>query len=147
LSGRAFSFELNQDEILKIKKGFLKILEIAKCSGAKSAIIPLKPGMRLDLINDYDQFVQDFENYDLRQSEIVLSSAHPQGGNMMCGEDSAFVKDRVVDEDFKLVDFENVYLLDGSVFPCSIGVNPQWTIMAMSSMAAESIAKAHNLGE
>ena len=33
--------------------------------------------------------------------------------------------------------YDNVYVADASLFPTSITINPQWTIMAMSSMAAK----------
>ena len=57
----------------------------------------------------------------------------------MAGKNATHQKERVVDADFKLTGFDNVYMVDASIFPTSLGVNPQWTIMAMSSLAAEDI--------
>ncbi|MEM9821622.1 MAG: GMC oxidoreductase [Bacteroidota bacterium] len=146
LSGRAFSFDLNPGELEKIKTGFLKLLEVARLSGAKSGILPLKPGIRVDLQDPsaYPTFVEAFTAHSLSQSEIVLNSAHPQGGNLMAGDDSRHKENRVVNAQFKLEDHTNVYVVDGSVFPRSLGVNPQWTIMALSSMAAKHIARTHS---
>jgi choline dehydrogenase-like flavoprotein len=50
---------------------------------------------------------------------------------------------RVVDLDFRVCGYDNVYVVDASVFPSSIGTNPQWTIMACSSIAAKKVAAAH----
>ena len=57
----------------------------------------------------------------------------------MAAAGSPRTKERVVDETAKLVGFDNVYVTDASVFPTSLTVNPQWTIMALSSLAASGI--------
>jgi choline dehydrogenase-like flavoprotein len=48
--------------------------------------------------------------------------------------------DGVVDLDFRVHDTENVYVVDSSVFPTNLGVNPQLTIMAMAQIAAQRLA-------
>jgi choline dehydrogenase-like flavoprotein len=42
----------------------------------------------------------------------------------------------VVDEDLEMHDAKGVYLADASVVPSSLGVNPQITIMALSTRLA-----------
>jgi choline dehydrogenase-like flavoprotein len=59
-----------------------------------------------------------------------MSSAHPQGGNAL---------GTVVDPDFRVRDFKNLYLCDASVFPTSVHVNPQLTVMGMAQYAAHRI--------
>lgn len=46
----------------------------------------------------------------------------------------------VVDLDFESHDVERLYVVDSSVFPTNLGVNPQHGIMAMSRLAATRIA-------
>ncbi|MDH3696456.1 MAG: GMC family oxidoreductase, partial [Nitrosopumilus sp.] len=36
-------------------------------------------------------------------------------------------------------DVENLYICDASVFPTSLGVNPQLTVMTIASLAAKKI--------
>jgi choline dehydrogenase-like flavoprotein len=61
----------------------------------------------------------------------------------MAGAGSPHAEERVVDESFRVVGFDNVYVADASVFPTSITVNPQWTILALSSLAARQVLQAH----
>jgi choline dehydrogenase-like flavoprotein len=64
-------------------------------------------------------------------SDITLGTGHPQGGNPM----SADPKKGVVDSEFRVHGFRNLYVVDASVFPTSIGVNPQLTVMALADYA------------
>ena len=59
--------------------------------------------------------------------DLLMTSAHPQGGNAI-GD--------VVDEDFRVRGFANLFLCDASVFPTSLHVNPQLTVMGMAQYAA-----------
>ena len=45
----------------------------------------------------------------------------------------------VVDERFRLPRAENVYVCDASVFPSSVTVNPQLTVMALADYASSGI--------
>jgi cholesterol oxidase len=46
----------------------------------------------------------------------------------------------VVDENFKVHGYPNFYILDGSIMPCNLGVNPSLTITALSEYAMDKIA-------
>ena len=46
----------------------------------------------------------------------------------------------VVDENFTVHGYENFYILDGSIMPCNLGVNPSLTITALSEYAMDQIA-------
>jgi choline dehydrogenase-like flavoprotein len=76
--------------------------------------------------------------------DIYIGTAHPQGGNMMAGRGSARAGQRVVTEDFKVDGYDNVFVADASLFPTSITINPQWTIMALSSMAAKKVSQVYS---
>lgn len=68
---------------------------------------------------------------------LMLGSAHPQGGNRM-GSDE---KECVVDSDCKVFGFKNLYVCDASVFPTALGVNPQLTVMALATITANKIIR------
>jgi choline dehydrogenase-like flavoprotein len=68
-------------------------------------------------------------------ADLLLTSAHPQGGNPV-GEKG---EGGVVDADFRVHGTDNVYVCDASVFPSSVTVNPQLTVMGIAQYAARRI--------
>ena len=64
--------------------------------------------------------------------DLFMTSAHPQGGNAL---------GTVVDEDFRVRGLANLYLCDASVFPTSVHVNPQLTVMGMAQYAARRLLR------
>jgi choline dehydrogenase-like flavoprotein len=66
-----------------------------------------------------------------RSQDLTLNSSHPQGGNPMSDRPDV----GVVDSGFRVHDTRNVYVCDASVFPTSIRINPQETIMAFADYA------------
>ena len=67
---------------------------------------------------------------------ITLGTGHPQGGNPI-GLDA---KRSVVDADFRVHGYSNLHVCDASVFPSSLTVNPQLTVMSLAHYAASRIA-------
>jgi choline dehydrogenase-like flavoprotein len=51
----------------------------------------------------------------------------------------------VVSPDFSLHEDENVFIADSSIFPNAPGINPSFTIMALSLVAAEKIDKSFKI--
>jgi choline dehydrogenase-like flavoprotein len=72
----------------------------------------------------------------LNADNITLGTGHPQGGNPI----GLTPKTSVVDPDFKVHGYENLHVCDASVFPSSLTVNPQLTVMGMAHYAAKRIA-------
>jgi cholesterol oxidase len=71
-------------------------------------------------------------------SEVMFglaTTAHIMGGCPM-GQTSA---EGVVNERFEVNGYKNFYILDGSVIPCNLGVNPSLTITALSEYAMSLI--------
>lgn len=66
---------------------------------------------------------------------ITLGTGHPQGGNVL----SSDPKRGVVDPDFRVHGFDNLHVCDASVFPTSLTVNPQLTVMSLAHYAAARI--------
>lgn len=138
-NGQAFSWELGEIDVERIKYAIITLIKIGQAAGAKKVIVPTKPGILLDLQNagEVNDFIEAFKDYPLQITDLFVGTAHPQGGNKMAGE--RFAGHRVVNQDFQLEGYNNVFVADASVFPTSINVNPQLTIMAMSSLAAKKI--------
>jgi choline dehydrogenase-like flavoprotein len=141
LNGRAFSWELGITDVANLKYALSSLARIGRHAGATSVTLPFDPGIRLDLqkSGEVERFEQALAAYPLGMSDLHLATAHPQGGNGMAGDSSAHSGNRVVDGKFRVDGFDNLFVADASLFPTGITVNPQWTIMAMSSMAAAEV--------
>ena len=141
MSGQSFTWTLGSKDVSNIRYAMKTLLQLGRAAGSTRAIIPTNPGIELCLSNsgDIEEFAAKFNAFPLRMTDIYLGTAHPQGGNMMAGALSPNTGNRVVTEDFKVDGYNNVFVGDASLFPTSITINPQWTIMAMSSMAARRI--------
>ncbi len=71
-------------------------------------------------------------------TEVTLglaSTAHILGGCPM-GKTG---KDGVVDEFFRVHGYDNMLILDGSIMPCNLGVNPSLTITTFAEYAMDNI--------
>ena len=69
---------------------------------------------------------------------VAVFSAHPMGGCPM-GRDP---EKSVVDSRLKVHWLDNAWIVDGSVFPTSLGVNPMESILGVAHWAADHIAGA-----
>lgn len=74
----------------------------------------------------------------LAPNRFAAFTAHQMGGCRM-GEDAAT---SVVDGALRHHALENLFVVDGSVFPTSLGVNPMESIYALASWAAEQVKAA-----
>jgi choline dehydrogenase-like flavoprotein len=70
-----------------------------------------------------------------RHGAIALGTGHPQGGNAISKDPGR----GVVGPDFRVHGYSNLYVCDASVFPTSITVNPQLTIMTLAHYAGTRI--------
>ena len=61
----------------------------------------------------------------------IPSTAHILGGACM-GSDA---DSGVIDENFEMFNYPGMYVIDGSMVPSNLGVNPSLTITAMSEYA------------
>lgn len=100
-------------------------------------------GARRVMVNawEYYEFTSPNGLYELPHimrdpSTVALGTGHPQGGNAISTDPSL----GVVDANFRVHGYENVYICDASVIPSSLTVNPQLTVMALAHYAAPRIA-------
>ena len=69
--------------------------------------------------------------------EHGIFSAHQMGGCAMGGDPET----SVVDTDLRVRGWDDLYVIDGSVLPSSLGVNPSETIYALAHRAAERLVE------
>jgi hypothetical protein len=70
--------------------------------------------------------------------DIALGTGHPQGGNAISktrGQNRG-----VIDPEFRVYGYDNLFVCDGSVHPSPTTVNPQLTIMTFAHYASKFVA-------
>lgn len=132
LTGREIRYKPTKRDFDALLDGVKLAGNVFLAAGA-DAVMPnsfeyheLKSPLELDKLNT---LVHD-------TSELAIGTGHPQGGNVMGSDPNS----SVVGPDFRVHGYENLFVCDASVFPSSIGVNPQITVMTMAKYAAPYIA-------
>ena len=69
----------------------------------------------------------------MKTGEVI--TAHPLGTCRMAGN----VSHGVVDENCQVFNYPNLYVIDGSVVPTAVGVNPALTISAIAEKVSRNI--------
>lgn len=134
-TGRAsVSYEPSIKELKAIAKGVEVLAKMWFSLGAKRIInshrsMPIVEKEE-DLPNLLKKILEDPKN-------LLLGSAHPQSGNRI-GKSPT---DSVLDSNCKVHGFKNLFVCDASVFPTSVGVNPQISVMTVASIIASRISR------
>ncbi len=128
------TYWLNHHDVARLKRA-VEILSRVYFAGGAHTVMPL--------VNGFDEFhsLEDMERFrraKLTARDFEITAYHPLGTARM-GADAT---KSVVGADFQVHDLPGLYVADGSVVPSSPAVNPQMTIMALATRAAESIARA-----
>ncbi len=124
-------FNASRADMHRLIKGLTHTAKIFLEAGATRvmpttyASIELRKGSDFSALNRY---IKD-------STDILLSTAHPQGGNPVGDPKNG----GVVDDHFRVHGFKNLYVCDASVFPTGVHVQPQLTVMGMADYAANRI--------
>ncbi|HEX7699276.1 MAG TPA: GMC family oxidoreductase N-terminal domain-containing protein [Kofleriaceae bacterium] len=125
---------LEDKDVAHIKRGLDVLAQIYFAAGAKKIHTPISG---FDVLESHDDLAK-LRRAKIHARDLDLSAYHPLGTARM-GIDPAH---SVVDQDHQCHDTAGLYIVDGASVPTSLGVNPQVTIMAMATRAAEKIANA-----
>jgi choline dehydrogenase-like flavoprotein len=130
-------YEPRLKELNALAKGVEVLGKMWFSLGANKIIVPYR-GMS---IIEREEDIPKITNKIINEPEnLFMGSAHPQSGNKI-GQDS---KSSVIDSDCKVHGFDNLFVCDASVFPTAVGVNPQITVMTVSSIIASRIINDWN---
>lgn len=127
----SLSFKLDPRDLPNMRRSLRRAAELLFEIGANAVVCPihglparLRPG-QASLI---ESAPDDAGAYPLVMSHLfgtARMSVKPEAG--------------VVGPDFRVHGTENLYVVDSSVFPTNLGVNPQLAIMALARLAAERL--------
>ncbi len=127
------AFRLPEEDVAAFRRGFKMLARVFLASGAKLVIPPLATFTEL---RSEDELYFIDERLQEQRDLVGFGSSHPQGGACM-GDDPS--RD-VVAPNYRVYDADCVHVVDASLFPESVRVNPMISIMAVAKHAAESIA-------
>jgi choline dehydrogenase-like flavoprotein len=125
---------LSDRDVAHIKRGLDVLAQVYFAAGARRVYSPVAG---FEVLESADDLVR-LRRANLHAWDLDLSAYHPLGTARM-GRDPA---SSVVGPDHQVHDTRSLYVVDGAAVPSSLGVNPQVTIMALATRAAEKIAGA-----
>jgi choline dehydrogenase-like flavoprotein len=118
-------------DMAHMRKGMRTLSEMMFAVGARE-VFPAVHGMQMlrsaDDVKAWDDAPLDPRAYGMMASHLF--------GSARMGPDP---RSSVVGLDFQVHGTRGLYVVDSSVFPTNIGVNPQHTIMALARLAADRI--------
>jgi choline dehydrogenase-like flavoprotein len=127
-----------ENDLARMKHGLATLCRLFFAAGA----VEVYPGIgRLpQVIRSVDE-VKLIDEAKVEMADLHLMASH-LFGTAVAGRDAAT---SVVGPDLQCHDVRDLYVMDASVFPTNLGVNPQHSIMAIVYRAAERLANAHRL--
>jgi choline dehydrogenase-like flavoprotein len=133
LGRKDIEYALTQNDLISIKKGLLRLIDVYEAAGAKSLCPLIRPLTFYDRAEDARQAIRAVTS---SKDFAHLHASHPHGTARM----GADVHSGVVDAHGKVFGTEGLWVVDGSLMPSTLGVNPQVTIVAMAAMIGQHIA-------
>lgn len=125
------TYQLNRYDTERMVKGVGVLARIFFAAGAKRVMPSVYRFTELSRESD----VETLQRSRIRAADVELMAFHPLGTCRM----GADPRRSVVDSELRVHDLRDLWIVDGSVFPSSLGVNPQETIMAFSLRAADRL--------
>ncbi|QXD16814.1 GMC family oxidoreductase [Rhodocaloribacter litoris] len=130
--GADISYTPDPEDMHRLATGLKNLGLLLFAAGARRVLVNT---WRYHAYTDADRFAREILDVAGDARMMTLGTGHPQGGNAL----SADPRRGVVGPDFRVHGFDNLYLCDASVFPTSLTVNPQLTVMALAQYAAGRI--------
>ena len=134
LPGSAFTawYSMNQNDAERLRKGIGYVADIFLAAGARRVFTACFKMPQIRSPEDLERF----KTMRIKPWHFELMAFHPLGTCRMGNTP----RTSVVDLNLETHDIAGLFITDGSVFPSSLGVNPQVTIMAFATRAADYIA-------
>jgi choline dehydrogenase-like flavoprotein len=131
-------YNLTGRDIKRIQHGLRLLCDLFFAAGSYRVQLPVRG---FDLIrSDEKSRLDALQHAAIPASDFFLTAYHPLGTARMSSSPTS----GIVSEDLAAHDLPGLYIMDGSVVPSSPAVNPQLTIMALASRAAQRLAERLN---
>lgn len=128
----AIDYLVSPRDQAKFRKGLKALAKIFFAAGAKEVVIPHVSGPVLTRADQVDAVI---DGLDLGPNRLAVFSAHQMGTAAMAADP----RKGVTDPWGRVHGWKNLMVVDGSLMPTSLGVNPQITIAALADRAARHV--------
>lgn len=130
---RTLTYNVGDGDRLRLLAGMRECAEVFFAAGAISCHAPMVGTKTIRSPDDIRAVIHN----DIPASSMYLYASHPMGTCRM-GRDP---EQSVIDPDGRVWGWENLSVADASVFPTSLGVNPQVTTMAIGLTVGEVVSE------
>ena len=127
------SYWMSQKDTDKMTRGLSMLAEVFFAAGAEEIFLPIAGVEQQSSIDSALRALKD----PIDPWRLEAAAFHPLGTCRM----AARAQDGVINEVLETYEIPGLYVVDGSIFPGSLGVNPQMTIMAYATMTADHLAE------
>ncbi|MBM9499628.1 GMC family oxidoreductase [Leptospira sp. 201903071] len=143
LGSRKVYFELTPGDGKNMLRGLKMLAEVQAAAGAKELIFPfpdMEEPVKVDRNTKFDWVLEKKFN----PGSLIVGSAHPHGSIQAADTPEK----GAVDPSLELYGHKNIFVIDASVYPTGLSVNPQITTMSFALRASEELAskKQEKLG-
>lgn len=120
----------------RFSEGVRQGVDMMLAAGAKEVYLPTTEPLDGSLQWDgHTQPLTEPATVECVSGRTVITSAHMQGSCKM----GHAPDDSVVDSDFRVWGFDNLYVCDTSIFPTSVGANPMQTAYTTAKLLADKL--------
>jgi choline dehydrogenase-like flavoprotein len=132
---RKVYFELTPTDGRNMLRGLKSLAEITAAAGATELIFPftrITEPMKVDASSKFDWILSE----GFKSGQMFVGSAHPHG-SIQSAIDSNL---GAVDLNLELFGHKNIFVMDASIYPTGLSVNPQITTMSLVLRASRTLA-------
>jgi choline dehydrogenase-like flavoprotein len=131
-------YVLSESDKVRFRHGIAEAIRIMFLAGAKQVYLPttedvLGSGASTTILTSPRQAALVEKNLQFTPNRTIVTSAHMQATNKMGRRENH----SVVSGNFEVFGRRNLYVVDGSVFPTSIGANPMQSIYTFAKIFAD----------
>ncbi len=130
------SYWLSHRDAQKMVKGLRMLSEVFFAAGAETIYLPIAG---IEMQSSLDSALKALSK-PISPWRFEAAAFHPLGTARM----SVRPEQGVIKPSLETHELDNLFVVDGSIFPTSLGVNPQVSIMAYATMVAEQISERLN---
>ena len=130
-------YRLTEHDKKTFRTGLKRSIRIMFAAGAKKVALPSAEilGPKQTFFDNEQQALAAVSKLEFDPNQTIVTSAHMQATNKMGTNPNS----SVVDTNYRVRGMENLYVVDSSIFPTSVGANPMQMIYTVAKIFADKM--------